>query len=207
MMAGSHVALGAAAWLAAAPLLGQPALAPVPLGLAVLGSLLPDMDHPKSWAGRRVRPVSDALAATFGHRGVTHSLLAVVGCAWLLREQHLPPAYAAPLVVGYLSHLLADLFTPGGLRLLWPMRGIWSLPLCRTGSPFEPLVVALLLCTAWSSLDQAPTLRGLARQVMERMQLCGAGQGHLFCDEDLPLPPPRPPRPGRLAAREEGGAG
>jgi inner membrane protein len=59
--------------------------------------------------------------------------------------------FAAPLVVGYLSHLLADLLTPGGLRLAWPMKGVWSLPLCRTGSAFEPLVVALMLSWAWGA--------------------------------------------------------
>jgi inner membrane protein len=40
----------------AAPHFGQDALGPVGLGLAVAGSLLPDIDHPKSWAGRRLRP-------------------------------------------------------------------------------------------------------------------------------------------------------
>ena len=85
MMAGSHVALGAAAWMLAAPHFGQDALQPVGLGLAVAGSLLPDIDHPKSWAGRRLRPVSTLIAAVFGHRGVTHSLLALAGCWATLR--------------------------------------------------------------------------------------------------------------------------
>lgn len=158
-MAGSHLALGAAAWVAVAPALGQPALDPAALGLAMAGSLLPDLDHPKSWVGRRARPVSTILGAVFGHRGVTHSALALAGCAWLLAgEVGLlarggGPAILAPLAVGYASHLAADLLTPGGLRLLWPLRGTWSLPLCRAGSPFEPLVVALvLLGVGWSAL-------------------------------------------------------
>ena len=147
MMAGSHAVLGGAAWLAAAPHLGLPALAPLPLGLAVAGALLPDVDHPKSWVGQRVRPLSDILGAVLGHRGVTHSLLALAGCAAVLLDGSVPRSVAAPLSVGYLSHLAADLLTPGGLRLLWPLRGNFALPLVRTGSAMEPLLVALVL--AW----------------------------------------------------------
>ncbi|GAA0589523.1 hypothetical protein GCM10009416_30110 [Craurococcus roseus] len=186
MMAGSHVALGAAAWMLAAPHFGQDALRPLGLGLAVAGALLPDVDHPKSWAGRRLRPVSTVVAAVFGHRGVTHSLLALVGCWAALRYgTGVPRAWAAPVVVGYLSHLLADLLTPGGLRLAWPLRGTWALPLCRSGSPFEPLVVALVLSVAaWSALPDPPDPRAALQRVGLRLER-GA--------EPLPRPPPAPP--------------
>ncbi|WP_242662272.1 metal-dependent hydrolase [Teichococcus deserti] len=157
-MAGSHIALGAAAWFAAAPRLGLPALDPAMLGLAVCGALLPDIDHPKSWMGKRLRPISTLLGAVFGHRGMTHSLLAVAACVFLMLRQEVPLAISAPLVVGYLSHLAADLLTPGGLRLAWPLRGTYALPLCRTGSPFEPLVVALVLSWAWGSTPARPDL-------------------------------------------------
>src|ERR1035437_2397556 len=108
MMAGSHVALGAAAWFAAAPHLGLPAMDPLPLGLAVAGSLLPDIDHPKSWVGKRLRPLSTIIAAILGHRGATHSLLALVGCGWLLFHNGTPGPIAAPLLIGALSHLVGD---------------------------------------------------------------------------------------------------
>jgi inner membrane protein len=182
MMAGSHIALGAAAWFAAAPRLGLPALEPVSLGLAVFGALLPDIDHPKSWVGKRVWPVSVLCARLFGHRGMTHSLIAVAGCAALLLDGRVPRSIAAPLVVGYLSHLVADLLTPGGLRLAWPMKGVWSLPLCRTGSAFEPLVVALMLSWAWGStresFDPKASLRaaGICRVLEEALpSLCASG--------------------------------
>jgi inner membrane protein len=165
VMAGSHVVLGAAAWLVAAPHLGQPDVAPLPLGLAVLGALAPDIDHPKSWIGKRLRPVSIMLAGILGHRGLSHSLFAVVGCGWLLLRSGWPAQVVAPLVVGYLSHLAADLLTPGGLRLAWPFKGTWSLPLCRTGSPFEPMVVAVVLCCAWSGVDGNAKVRAGLRDL------------------------------------------
>jgi inner membrane protein len=146
MMARSHVVVGLAAWIAAAPLLHLPALDPVYLGLAVAGSLLPDVDHPKSWVGRRTRPVSTALAAALGHRGVTHSAIAVVGLTLLLLHAGYRRGVVSSVAVGYLSHLAADMLTPQGLRLAWPLRGTWGLPLFRTGSRAEPAVVAALLC-------------------------------------------------------------
>ena len=173
MMAGSHVALGAAAWLVAAPHLGLPAASPACLGFALLGSLLPDIDHPKSWLGRWVRPVSSGIAAVLGHRGVTHSALAAAACIWSLYGGA-PRWIAAPLTVGYLSHLAADLLTPRGLRLAWPLRTTWAFPLCKSGSPFEPLIVALVLFWAGSGTLVPPLLQdvwkqsGLATQPVQR---------------------------------------
>ena len=158
-MAGSHVALGAAAWLVAAPRLGLPALSPACLALALAGSLLPDVDHPKSWVGQRLRPLSRVVAGLFGHRGITHSALAVAACVWGLLHGGAPRWIVAPLAVGALSHLAADLLTPAGLRLAWPMRRTWALPLCRSGSAMEPLVVALLLTLAGSGGHVPPALR------------------------------------------------
>ena len=143
------MALGLAAWAWAAPRLGLPTLDPAALTLAVAGSLLPDLDHPHSWVGRRLRPISRPLAAVFGHRGATHSLIAVLSAALLLRAHGVSRAVSNPLVVGYLSHLGADLLTPAGLRLAWPLRGSIAVPLCRTGSPAEVLVVAAIL--AWTA--------------------------------------------------------
>ncbi|HTW29331.1 MAG TPA: metal-dependent hydrolase [Acetobacteraceae bacterium] len=157
MLAGSHLAVGLAAWVWAAPHLGLSPVDPAALALAAAGALLPDIDHPRSWVGRRAWPISRPLAALIGHRGVTHSLLAVVACAAALRWQGFSRAVSTPLVVGYMSHLAADLLTPAGLRLAWPARRSWAVPLCRTGSPVEPLiVVALVAWVAVRALGAAP---------------------------------------------------
>ena len=141
MMAGSHVAVGVAAWVWAAPYLGLPVLDPLPLALAGIGSLLPDIDHPQSWVGLRLRMISRPLAATLGHRGITHSLLAVIICGLLLRWVGFSRTAVDAVVVGYLSHLAADLLTSSGLRLMWPSRWRFAIPLCKTGSTTEWIVV------------------------------------------------------------------
>jgi inner membrane protein len=88
---------------------------------AVIGSLLPDVDSPTSAMGRLVPFVSVPLERRWGHRTVTHSLLALAGVA----------VAAAPLValsrtayfallIGYLSHLISDCATKSGVPLLYP---------------------------------------------------------------------------------------
>lgn len=149
-MARSHIIAGVAAWMAAAPALHFAPLDPGYLALAVVGSLLPDVDHPRSWVGRRLRPLSTAIAAALGHRGVTHSAVAVLGLLALLAQAGARRASADAFAVGYLSHLAADMLTPRGLRLAWPLRRNWGLPICRTGSPAEALIVlALMGGIAW----------------------------------------------------------
>jgi inner membrane protein len=161
MMARSHVVVGLAAWVAAAPLLHVSATAPVGLGLAVAGALLPDVDHPKSWVGRRTRPISTAIAATLGHRGVTHSALAVLGLSLLLLHAGYRLGDVSALAVGYLSHLAADMLTPQGLRLAWPLRRTWGIPLCRTGSAMEPAIVLVLMAgLGWWEFRHGPVRLG-----------------------------------------------
>ncbi|MDD2876044.1 MAG: metal-dependent hydrolase [Acidiphilium sp.] len=154
MMAKSHVVVGIATWVAVARLLHLPPGDPVYLALAIAGSLLPDIDHPKSWIGRRARPVSTFIAATLGHRGITHSAIAVIGLVLLLQWAGQQRGAISALAVGYLSHLAADMLTPRGLRLAWPLQKTWGLPLCRTGSAMEPVIVVTLICLAgWSVLS------------------------------------------------------
>ena len=112
LAAGLFFGAGAVAWLQVPPVPTVWLL----LG-ALIGALLPDIDHPKSWLGRRLPLLSLPLSAIFGHRGITHSLLAVVGVVWAL-QQALTQWSAihhghwhwvgVGVAVGYLSHLLGD---------------------------------------------------------------------------------------------------
>lgn len=150
MMVRSHVVIGIATWIAASPSLHLPTFDPVYLLLVVIGSLLPDIDHPKSWVGQRTRPVSTIIAAVLGHRGITHSALAVIVMAALLSHAGYRRGWVYALVVGYLSHLAADMLTTRGLRLAWPLKNTWGLPVCRTGSPAEATIVTVFVSgIAW----------------------------------------------------------
>ena len=102
----------------------------VPMALA--SALLPDLDHPRSLLGRQLPWISGPLSRLFGHRGFTHSLLAVGMGVWGLAQVEAPwllsGAVKDALIVGYLSHLLGDWLTPMGIPLLWPWRRRVRLP-------------------------------------------------------------------------------
>ena len=157
MMVLSHVLVGGAVWVGTAKLGGQPPGDALALGAAVIGSLLPDLDHPSSWLGRRLWPVSKPLAVVLGHRGLTHSLLAVVGGLMLIQAMEpgtLLGRLVEPMALGYLSHLAADALTPAGVPLLWPWKRRFALPICSTGGLMEMAVVAAILAaTAWLVLN------------------------------------------------------
>ena len=64
---------------------------------AVLTCLLPDIDHPKSFLGQRLSWISKPVARGFGHRGFTHSLLAVFGALTLFYPGRRSPGPGAGL--------------------------------------------------------------------------------------------------------------
>lgn len=122
---------------------------------AILTSLLPDLDHPQSVLGQRLRWISIPMARIFGHRGFTHSLLAIVGIALfesklLLRSWQIPPDTLYSMIIGYFSHLLADMLTPSGVPLLWPCRWRFCLPILnsRQGNQLERALCIFLVSLA-----------------------------------------------------------
>lgn len=104
------------------------------LPATLLTCLLPDIDHPSSLLGQRLRWISVPISRLCGHRGFTHSLIAIVAGVWLLHvkmpaELWLPADVMQGMVLGYLSHIVADMLTPAGVPLLWPCRWRFRLPL------------------------------------------------------------------------------
>jgi inner membrane protein len=120
MNAGAHLLIGAGLGLAAAHYTGAE---PVTAGLIVLaaavGAVAPDIDHPGSFISRRLWPLR-FLVFWLPHRGVTHSMLAVLLVA--VGGWELSPVYGGMFAAGWLSHILADMLTPSGVPLLWPVR-------------------------------------------------------------------------------------
>ncbi|MBI3446451.1 MAG: metal-dependent hydrolase [Magnetospirillum sp.] len=157
MMVVSHVVLGASAWVAAGSLGLMPKSGAEGAVIAALGALLPDLDHPSSWLGRRLWVIAKPLSLLVGHRGITHSLLAMAAGVALLTALRPAPGLARliePLALGYLSHIAADALTPAGVPLLWPWRQRFGLGLCATGGAVEMLVVAACAAaTFWLKMN------------------------------------------------------
>lgn len=155
MMVRTHVVTGIVTALAAARISDSslPESGLLLLG-GMAGCLLPDIDHPQSWLGRRLPFISRPLSALVGHRGITHSLIAVVlvllgllaaASHWGGDHPALATVLGLGISLGYASHLLGDWLTPSGIPLLWPNRQRFRSPLTfLTGGTFETVLGGLL---------------------------------------------------------------
>ncbi|MCM3716616.1 metal-dependent hydrolase [Alkalihalobacillus oceani] len=93
--------------------------------LVLFGSLLPDMDTPKSRLGAKVPLISYPLFWLFGHRTWSHSLLFVIITAvtgFLVGlVLHFPYYISLGISIGVLSHVIGDYFFDGGVPLFHPL--------------------------------------------------------------------------------------
>ncbi len=165
MRAPSHVLLASGAWAALAAHTGYPVAAETLLA-AGLGGLAPDIDHPGSWLGRRLIWLSWPIRALFGHRGITHSGLALaLGAVAAILGGGTTGGLLEAFWVGYATHLAGDWLTEAGIPLMWPDRQRFRAP-CRisSGGLAELVVVALIMAAlallgdADGSLRQHPWL-------------------------------------------------
>lgn len=114
--------------------------------LAVGGSMLPDICHTQSKIGRRFKFLSFIVRTLFGHRTFTHSLLFTLLMALLLTSIHTPEMYFTAFIGGMASHIILDMLTPRGVKLLYPLPLSVKLPIqFKTGG-----MVDLSLATAFT---------------------------------------------------------
>jgi len=130
---------------------------PLILGLAIVGSQLPDIDNTRSIIGQVCFPIASWIEDRYPHRTLTHSLVATAGLTaltifigWLLGDVWM--LLALPL--GHGLSCFSDTFTRQGVQLFWP-EPVWAVSVSnpnrrlRTGGPGEYWVlsgaIALLL--------------------------------------------------------------
>lgn len=131
MKVATHVVFSECCWFAASAVFDVHYGTTEVLAVAA-ASVLPDADYPKSWLGHQLGTISEDLNRLFGHRSFLHSLLALTlvtaSLGSLLWWIAATPAATAAVLVGYGSHLLADMMTLGGVQLFWPSRLIAVFP-------------------------------------------------------------------------------
>lgn len=154
MMAFTHAAAGAATSILVAEYLHADNIhSLLILSGGIAGSYLPDIDHPRSAFGRRVLPLSLPISAIFGHRGITHSLIAVVAMSgfmwWGFQKVKWDQDISIPVLIGmaagYLSHLLGDWMSNSGIPLLWPSKRRFVSPLKICTGDFIEYILAILM--------------------------------------------------------------
>jgi len=87
-------------------------------GLTIFGSILPDLDHPQSFIGKILHPLSHPLNLRFGHRKAIHGLplwltILLIGKFFAWEPVHW-------IVIGAISHSLIDCYNISGVALLAP---------------------------------------------------------------------------------------
>lgn len=129
-------------------------VAPWTYALVALGTALPDIDHPHSTLGSKVKWLSWPIRVVFGHRNITHSLIAIIGVVLLAMKYPL----MIPVAFGYVMHLVGDWLTVSGIKLFWPIRKSFKSPLTiSTNSGAEYVIVwgiSALLLTALHAPDE-----------------------------------------------------
>ena len=125
---------------------------PIDLQLLACGSLLPDIDHPQSFAGRLFFFLSIPLHRIFGHRQSIHGFAlwtAVAGVGFFWKP-------ALLLGLGALSHIVIDCFSTSGVQALRPFSETVCVLFARkhrlnVGSRKELFLLVILSVVAWGA--------------------------------------------------------
>lgn len=120
-----------------------------------LGTVLPDIDEPQSYIGRKLPIFSNLLSIFIEHRGVTHLLIipiAIFLSNYYLVEDLYTKIVIYAIAIGIFCHDCGDLFTKGGIRgFFFPLFPTFTFGLLPkelrfyTGSIVEYMVMIMLI--------------------------------------------------------------
>lgn len=102
---------------------------------SIIGSIFPDIDHKYSNFGKFFYLISTPMNKLLGHRGFTHSLTACTIISIILikikKIFNISNELIQGFIIGYISHLIGDIFTKKGIPLLWPCKMYFSIPILK----------------------------------------------------------------------------
>ena len=97
---------------------------PIFITATLFGSLLPDIDHTKSWIGKAFYPLAKWLSVNYGHRTITHSIFFLIALCLisLFVEKVFRPDFSITVILFFsvFSHLIYDMVTLQGIPLFYP---------------------------------------------------------------------------------------
>ncbi|MGM8262284.1 metal-dependent hydrolase (plasmid) [Clostridium perfringens] len=109
-----------------------------------LGSLLPDLDTPNSFIGRRLKIISYPLSTIFKHRGFLHSITPVI--LIFILGIFLKSLFIKSIALGYLLHLVGDTFSESGIKWFLPFYNGVSSGKCGFTTLREIKLVFSMVC-------------------------------------------------------------
>ncbi|MGM9986047.1 MAG: metal-dependent hydrolase [Bacillaceae bacterium] len=155
----THVATAVAGTIALTELNNQSLTLPIIAG-TIIGSLIPDIDEPKSYIGRRSLGVSHVVNKKYGHRGGTHSLIIwfiLMGLLLTVANNK----FTIGICIGYLLHIVGDFFSSKGVPLLLPFtnKRFKFFITYRTGGWLEKIILCLAI--TYSTLKLTDVIKGI----------------------------------------------
>lgn len=99
------------------------------LALSGIGSLLPDIDTPKSAVGK-IFPFSKAIEQRYGHRQLTHSWIFILICLILFIPLifFLGSIKYSAIIIGVISHIMLDMANISGVPFFYPSSSRFVFP-------------------------------------------------------------------------------
>ncbi len=123
--------------------------------LVLIFGSLPDIDHSKSWIGRKLRPLSSLVELFFKHRGFFHSIFPVLILFGIFVHYSLI-GIAIAVSIGYLGHLFIDALTKKGVSFLYPFSRFRVRGFVKSGGTLENvfffLLFVMFLYSVWAYL-------------------------------------------------------
>lgn len=156
MLAKSHMALGLLGGFGATYLMkDQPCDNTIFLSLVVFGSILPDIDEPRSFIGRKFPLVSHIVGFSFTHRGFTHfflfPILFFLSGFILFPYHNVIAIYCFAIGFGVFIHQIGDMLTVSGIPYyFFPISSIKAVLLpkmfrFKTGGIIEKIIFIFIL--------------------------------------------------------------
>ncbi len=112
--------------------------------LVLFFSLLPDIDHSKSYISRKFPIISAPIYFFFKHRGFFHSIFPAIILFILFEYLHYP-SIAFGILIGYFAHLIGDGLTKQGVNFLNPFSTLVLQGPIATGSLTEFIIFIILV--------------------------------------------------------------
>ena len=113
------------------------------IAIVLIFGAMPDMDHPNSKLGRKIKILSRPIKFIFGHRKLLHSLAFLAPIClffWIFFND-----WWIPVAVGYVSHLIADGLTKQGINFIYPLKRFSIKGPVETGGILEVILFYLVL--------------------------------------------------------------
>ena len=109
------------------------------LFIILISSALPDLDHPKSKLGRKVKIIS----FLFEHRGFFHSFFSLFLFTFIFYLIFGSYIYSMAFGIGYLTHILLDSFTKAGITPFAPLLNYKVKGLYKCGAYYDYVFLIL----------------------------------------------------------------